>query len=89
MTLDAQSMTNRLTKNAPTATLNDGARNPQYGAWYIASRYNTTTSKYVVLTAMIGSSGNLHGTVLTVEDTNGKTVTAYPKTYKQILNAFN
>lgn len=89
MTLEAETMTKRLTKQTPSATLNEGARNPERGAWYIATRYNTTTEKYIVLTALIGTAGNLYGTVLTEEDTDGKIVTAFPKTYKQILNAFN
>lgn len=88
MTLEATTLTERL-KKTTTATLNDGARDPKYGAWYIVSRYNTTAAKYIVLTAMIGAAGNLYGTVLTAEGTDGKIVTTYPKTYKQVLNAFN
>jgi hypothetical protein len=88
MTLEAKALTERL-KKATTATLNDGAQNPKYGAWYVVSRYNTTAAKYIVLTAMIGAVGNLYGTVLTAEGADGKIVTTYPKTYKQVLAAFN
>jgi hypothetical protein len=38
---------------------------------------------------MIGAVGNLYGTVLTAEGADGKIVTTYPKTYKQVLAAFN
>jgi hypothetical protein len=86
--LDGTKLTTLLKEVAPTATFNEGTKTMRYGAWYIVSRYNTDTAKYIVLTAMVGTSGNLVGAVLTVEGADGKNSTVKPRTYKQVVAAF-
>lgn len=85
--LYAETLTEKLKKQVPTASLNTGAKAPTAGAWYLASRYNTNTGRLTTLTALVGTSGNLYDAVVTVEDARGNVAVVRPTTYKGVVEA--
>ena len=85
--LYAETLTEKLKKQVPTASLNTGAKTPTAGAWYLASRYNTNTGRLTTQTALVGTGGNLYDAVLTVEDARGNVAVVRPTTYKGVVEA--
>lgn len=87
--LNAKTLTNKLKTRVPTASINNTAKNPEYGAWYRVSRYNTNTGNLTTLTALVGKTQNLYDVVVTAEDARGNVVVSRPNSYKGVLAAFD
>ena len=83
----AETLNEKLDRQVPYLTKNDGAKNLTAGSWYVVSRYNVEAKNYTVLTAMLSTSGRLYDVVLTKEAADGSVEVTRPTTYKQIVDS--